>query len=100
MSDILLDALKTLEMHGSICISSADWEAVKAKIEDEFVRDGCDGVHLTLRLNKHGNLSVECGGAPTTESVDSHLIITHDEARGHRIQCQVRPPEVSEEKVD
>ena len=88
------DCVKTLELHGSLCIDSQDWTAVREKIEREFVGTYCSGCYLTLRINKHGNLELACVNADVPGGQVCCLNITYMEGRGHRAACACRPETV------
>ena len=91
--------INSLELHGVICILREDWERVKAKIESEVVNTKCEGCYLTLKVNEHGNLSLECSSGPGACSDDRNccLDITFDHLRGHRAACSCKQIEGGDE---
>lgn len=83
------DCIRSLELHGSICIDRAMLERVKQKL-DSYVGDNCTGCQLTLIVNEHDNLALVCGAHGPGADENCCLDITYVEGRGHRAACARR----------
>ncbi len=82
------DCIRSIELHGTICISYDDWRVVKEKIESEYLSENCDDCSLTLKVNENGNLSLECTCVREQPESECCIDIGFMEGRGHRADCK------------
>ena len=83
------DCIKTIELHGTICIPRDQWKRVREKLES-YVSDRCEGCALTLMVNEHDNLALGCSptqGPPQGGDSSCCIDLTYMEGRGHRAAC-------------
>lgn len=82
--------IRSIELHGTICIPPEEWEKVKAVIQEEIVGD-CSGCYLTLHVNEHGNLALACVNSDGCRGGEECCLeIEYMEGRGHRAHCRCK----------